>query len=136
MKIDIEKALLLTVGIILSIFIMLILTGCKKNDPQPIEETNTNTTITEVKASTLSIVTLNGNPKLYINGEQQLNLNQTFIVHTRDKVRIIDNGFDSTKIINGVLYPQEGRVTLKLIVDNNIIYEQACNCDVDETILI
>ena len=136
MKIDIEKALLLTVGIILSIFIMLILTGCKKNDPQPIEETNTNTTITEVKASTLSIVTLNGNPKLYINGEQQLNLNQTFIVHTRDKVRIIDNGFDSTKIINGVLYPQEGRVTLKIIVDNNIIYEQACNCDVDETILI
>ena len=136
MKIDIEKALLLTVGIILSIFIMLILTGCKKNDPQPIEETNTNTTITEVKASTLSIVTLNGNPKLYINGEQQLNLNQTFVVNTRDKIRIVDNGFDSTKIINGVLYPQEGRVTLKLIVDNNIIYEQACNCDVDETILI
>ena len=137
MRIDIEKGLLLIAGFIISIFIICILSGCKKNDPEPVSHIEIpNTTITEVKASTMSIVTINGRPRLYINDIEQINLEETFIVNTGDKVRVIDNGFDTTRIIDGNVYPQEGRVTLQIIVNNNIVYEESCNCDVDKTIEI
>lgn len=122
-----ETRLWIIVGIIFSIFVCLILlSGCKKDDPQPIEATNTVKT-----ASKLSVVPLQTTCKLFINDVEQININETFIVYTGDKITVTDKGSDSTILGSGgaILGKSEGKTGAKIIIDNVIVFEEYCNCD-------
>ena len=117
MKIDVEKALLLTAGIILSIFIMLILSGCKKEDVKPEPPISQFANRDSIDTYTLSLKYNGTSIKLFINGEQQNNLNETFTLKDGDKIEVIDNGRDRTRLsTNGdVLGKEEGLVYIEVI---------------------
>ena len=124
-----EQKLLTIAGVILAIFILFILAGCKKNDPQP--EPISHIAIQDITTHTLSLKYDGTSVKLSINGVEQNNLNETFTLKQGDKIELIDNGRDRTRLgTNGeVLGKQEGYVSIQIIIDNKIVYEVNCNCD-------
>ena len=120
-----EARLWITVGIIFSIFVYLILlTGCKKDDPQPVDSNITTT-------QTLSIIHNGTSTRLYINGIEQTNLNETFTLEVGDTLVIEDKGRDKT-LLNPdgtVRGKEQGLVFVQVIIDNIIVYEANCGCD-------
>ena len=123
-----ETRLWITVGIIFSMFICLILlSGCKKDDPQPDVRISQNAK----QSYKLSVVPLQTTCKLFINDVEQININETFIVYTGDKITVIDKGSDTTILGSGgtVSGKSEGKTGAKVIIDNIIVFEDYCNCD-------
>jgi len=98
----------------------ILLYGCKKDDPKP------NGT------HTLSVIDTHA--QLYINGDLQNNINETFTVKNGDEIIVTDFGVDSYSPITGTT--NEGYVNCKVILDNKTIYETHCNCDANFTKII